>query len=159
MDQKHKKNKRTLQILGCVFTVLGLALMIAGFVDFFVSVNNSDMPGLFFLLFLGFPLVFVGICCLTLGFRKEMARYVKNEAVPVINEASSELKPTISNIGQALKEGLTDDPVVCQACGVHNDKDGKFCKNCGKPLTKICPDCNTDNDQDSKFCKNCGKLL
>ncbi len=58
MDQKHKKNKRTLQILGCVFTVLGLALMITGFVDFFISANNSDMPSLFFLLFLGFPLVF-----------------------------------------------------------------------------------------------------
>lgn len=38
-------------------------------------------------------MLFVGIVCLTFGFRKEITRYVKNESVPVINEAGEELQP------------------------------------------------------------------
>ena len=31
-------------------------------------------------------------------------RYTKNEAVPVINEASEELKPAVKSVAEAVKE-------------------------------------------------------
>ncbi len=158
MDKKHKTIKRVLQIVGVVCAAAGLGLIIAGFVDFSKSFERSGPPQLFYLFFIGFPVMFVGITCLTFGFRKEISRYVKNESVPVLNEASEELKPVMRAMGQAVKEGYSDS-IVCKECGERNDADNKFCKACGKPLTKLCAACGTGNDQDSKFCKNCGKPL
>ena len=63
--------------------------------------------------------------------------------------------------------------MICKNCGYENEKDAKFCENCGSKLEEIkpqvkeekltdaktCPKCGYDNDIDAKFCEACGLKL
>lgn len=158
-DKKHRQTKTILKILGVIFATGGLICAIIGFADFFRAFGGEGVPKLFFLCFIGFPILFVGIVCLTFGFRKEITRYVKNESVPVINEAGEELQPAVRAVTRAVKEGLTEENGVRCGCGAVNGKGSKFCKECGKPLAAICPTCGEENAAGSKFCNHCGKQL
>ena len=47
----------------------------------------------------------------------------------------------------------------CANCGVDNRQGGKFCRECGSPLTRACPSCGTAVIPDAKFCDECGTTL
>jgi class 3 adenylate cyclase len=47
----------------------------------------------------------------------------------------------------------------CTKCGTESTTSGKFCPECGNPLSKRCPKCATDNKPMSKFCEECGTAL
>ena len=64
----------------------------------------------------------------------EAARFVKNETMPVFNEAAEEAQPAIRAAARAVREANEEGDVVCPACGSHNDAGAKFCDNCGKQL-------------------------
>ena len=155
--EKHEQLKKKLKIAGFVLVIVGAVLVLAAFIDFFITVGNPDkgMPKLFFLAFIGLPMLGIGAGLLTFGFRREIATYSKNESVPVINEASSEIAPAIQNVVKAAK---TESGVRCE-CGALNDADAKFCKACGKPLAKTCDNCGENNSADSAYCNNCGNKL
>ena len=85
-------------------------------------------------------------------------RYNKNESVPIINEASEEIKPAVHNVVSAVKNSLNDDTITC-SCGTVNDKNNKFCKKCGKELLKTCPSCGKNIENDSTFCPHCGAKI
>ena len=135
--EKHEKLKKKLKIAG------------------FVLVIGGAMPKLFFLAFIGLPMLGIGAGLLAFAFRREIATYSKNESVPVINEASSEIAPAIQNVVKAAK---AESGVRCE-CGALNDADAKFCKACGKPLAKTCDNCGENNSADSAYCNNCGNKL
>ncbi|MBN1433998.1 SPFH domain-containing protein [Candidatus Fermentibacterales bacterium] len=48
--------------------------------------------------------------------------------------------------------------VTCPACG-KSVPDGKFCPECGKPLSATCPKCNQPVSAGAKFCPHCGEKL
>lgn len=154
---KHARNKKILKIAGITVLTLGVCCSVAGFVNMVTSMAAMEMPRLFFLLIIGLPCIGIGLMLTLTGFRKEMATYIKNESVPVFNEASEEMKPGISAIAGAVKDaGRT---VVCPNCGYANDADGNFCSKCGKPLTSACPRCGADVTADAVFCSKCGEKL
>ena len=81
----------------------------------------------------------------------------KNEnQVPV--EEFVEVMPLVEvdarRLSRAVREG--GETKKCE-CGEVNDPVSKFCKNCGKPLSKKCPDCGNDNDPTAQYCSNCGR--
>jgi len=45
---------------------------------------------------------------------------------------------------------------ICQKCGTDNNKENRFCNNCGDKLFKICPNCKTEIGLDSLHCAHCG---
>ncbi|MBE7187958.1 adenylate/guanylate cyclase domain-containing protein [Jatrophihabitans endophyticus] len=47
----------------------------------------------------------------------------------------------------------------CAACGVINPADGKFCHDCGAPLTARCGSCGTSVGPGQRFCGECGAPL
>jgi hypothetical protein len=49
--------------------------------------------------------------------------------------------------------------LTCPKCGLRNPPTGKFCNNCGAPLTRKCSRCGTDNNPSVNFCGNCGSKL
>jgi hypothetical protein len=51
------------------------------------------------------------------------------------------------------------DHKVCQGCGTTNPVSGKFCIECGKPLSNLCVKCKTENEFGARFCFNCGIRL
>lgn len=155
---KHAKNKKVLKIVGIVLLLAGVCCAVTGFVDMGLSMRRMEMPGLFFLLIIGFPSIAIGGMLTLMGFRKEMATYIKNESVPVFNEASEEMKPGISAVAGAVKEGVTAS-VICHACGESNTEGSNFCRKCGHPLSSVCPRCNAEVPSDAAFCPKCGERL
>lgn len=153
----HQKTKKQLKVIGIILVSIGGVCAIIGFVDFFIAMANMSQPTMFFLLFIGIPLLGIGGSILGFAFRSEIMRYNKNESVPIINEASDEMKPTFRNVASAVKESMNES-IVC-SCGTTNDKDSRFCKKCGKELYKVCPNCNAKVENDSEFCTKCGTKL
>lgn len=178
-QQKHLKTKKTLKIFGFIAVIIGGICALTGFADFFLAfVSFGDrMPYLFFLLFIGIPLLGIGGTLLSFGFRKEFMMYGKNEAVPVINQAAHDVTPAVQTIVSAVNEvkksdeknfgvnesstpGTTDENfIVCPDCGHKNSDGARFCSACGKSLESFCPNCKQKVDKSDKFCPNCGKKL
>lgn len=155
MSAKHEKTKRTLKIVGIVLMAVGLVCDIVGFIDIFRAIHNESMPSVPFLLFIGLPMFGIGLILLIFGAHREIARYVKDESVPVINEASRELTPAVRAVVNAAK----GETVSCPACGANNEKDNAYCSACGKPLQKICPKCGSTQAGENAYCSKCGEKL
>lgn len=161
-EQQHNNTKKKLKIIGGVLTAVGAVCALIGFIDFFSVFNDGGgMPKLFFLCFIGLPLLGVGLMLLSFGFKKEISTYVKNESVPVINEAADELKPAVKSVVSAVREGIQPDgqnghTIKCPKCGAENPADHKFCSECGGSLVKTCPVCGAQQEADDKFCGKCG---
>ena len=162
-QKRHNKTKRGLKIIGICLTVGGLACTVAGSVSFFSALGSGELPKLFWLLMIGLPMMTIGVAMLTFGFRKEIGTYIKDETVPVVNEAGTELTPAVKAVAQAAAEGMTaqnaNGQKTCPACGAENGADKNFCEACGTPLTATCPHCGSAVGAGAAFCGNCGKKL
>lgn len=160
--KQHEETKKKVKIIGAVCLGVGVLCTIIGFVDFFSTIIHGDgFLRLFFLLFIGFPLLAVGGSMLAFGFRSEILRYQKNESVPIFKEAGDELTPTIKNIATACREkntAVSASSIKC-TCGTMNALGNRFCKNCGKELTLVCPQCGATVTVDCKFCTQCGSRI
>lgn len=174
-QQKHLKIKKTLKILGFIFLAVGAICALAGFIDFFLCFTGvkQSIPTLFFLCFIGLPLIAAGTVMLIFGFQREFITYGKNESAPVINEAAKDVAPAIQTIVNTVKDSTTEHDEakneqaqedeqkfdVCPSCGHKNLADAKFCSDCGKPMQKTCPTCNESVGENDRFCPNCGRKL
>lgn len=159
--KKHEALRGKIRIFGFVALAAGLACSIVGLVNFFLTATRGEgFPRLFFLLFIGFPLIAVGVSALLFGFRGALMRYTKNESVPVFNEAGKEMAPGVRDLANAVREGAekTADGVRCK-CGTLNEQGSRFCRNCGAPLTEKCPVCGSEIPADSAFCNQCGAKI
>lgn len=158
----HLKLKKNLRIAGFACLGLGLVLTAAGMISFFSAFTTGEMPRFFFCAFIGLPLCGVGGAMLSFAYRGEVMRYVKNEGMPVVNEAGKEFAPTLRDLSAAAREGWkeseTAEGPVC-SCGTKNDPGSRFCKNCGNPLVSVCPACGAEVKAGSKFCSSCGNKL
>ena len=52
-----------------------------------------------------------------------------------------------------------ENEIICPNCNSPNNKDTKFCGNCGSPLTATCPSCGASVGLDTKFCSQCGNPM
>ncbi|MFG6356633.1 MAG: SPFH domain-containing protein [Acetatifactor sp.] len=52
-----------------------------------------------------------------------------------------------------------DGQITCPGCGSRIPAKGKFCPECGKPLTRKCPKCDAAIEGAPKFCPECGEKL
>lgn len=156
---RHRKTKKILRVVGGIALAAGIAFVIVGISDFFRNTADFQQPKLFWCFFAGFPLIFVGASLTVLGFHREIGRYVKNESVPIINEAATELAPAVKEIAKAVKGVSSDTRGARCSCGAENESDANYCKVCGKPLTRTCPYCGESVKSDNIFCGKCGKML
>lgn len=158
MEMKdYSKTKKTFRTLGFIILPIGLVLSIIGFIDFFMSFNSMTQPKLFFCLFIGMPLVFIGIIFLILGFMKELNSFAASQSAPVHKDVINYmLDGTREEVNKTIN---ASNKIICPECKAENDKDALFCSNCGHKLKIVCPKCKAENDADAKFCKNCGEEL
>lgn len=153
----YSKTKKIFRTLGFVFLPIGLLLAIIGFVDFFMSFNSATPPHLFFCLFIGMPLIFIGIVFLIFGFMKELNSFAASQSAPVHKDVFNYM---LDGTREELSKTINaSNKIVCPNCKCENDKDALFCSSCGHKLKNICSKCNAENDADAKFCKNCGEEL
>ena len=155
MDNKsHKRTKMILRAVGLVLIIGGITLTIIGFMHF----GDFDSK-LFMLTMAGLPCTGVGIGLTLSSFSQNIARYVKNEQVPVLNEFAQDISPAVQTYAASVKDGLTADAKTACECGASNDSTAKFCSNCGKALQKACVSCGKQLTMQDKFCPECGTKI
>lgn len=156
-ELEQAKKRKLFRKLGVIFLISGIIMMAIGMGSFFISFGSFESPKYFFLTFVSMPFIFVGAVFLSLGYMKSYASYTSNELRPIAKDNINYIVDgTKESIGSLISE-TKSEKIKCSNCGEYNDKDAKFCDNCGKTLIKICRYCHEDNDGNAKFCKNCGK--
>lgn len=166
IDQNHSKKRNTLRYIGVPVLIIGVLLVIIGFTQF-ISPNSEFGEG-FGKFALGLPFIFIGSVLTGYGYMGSVVRYQAGEMAPVakdtVNYMVDGTKESIKTVAQSIHEGIHGDQganVICSSCSTMNDKDSKFCKNCGANLIKekVCSSCGNANDLDAKYCDNCGSRL
>ena len=156
MDPRHEEKKKKVKRIGKILLVIGGILSIIGIGSFFMAFTDGGFPSLFFLAFIGFPLLGFGGMLTSVGYKREIGKYMKDESMPIIKEAYDDLHPEIKDMVSMFKG--EDNEIKCYYCGTLNNYNAKFCKNCGREINEIrCPHCGSLIDVDSKYCSSCGK--
>ena len=151
---KHKKTKIILKIVGFTLLAVGVILSVIGFANF----GNFE-SNLFSCTFFGLPCVAIGAFITFFAFSQSIARYVKNEQAPIMNEFSEDIRPAVKNYAEAIGEGLNRQNEIICSCGERNEKGDKFCSACGKALQITCPTCGKLLEIDDNYCTGCGEKL
>lgn len=154
--ENHEKNKRLIKILGFILLGVGAVFTIIGFASFFETFYSSGMPKNFWCCFIGLPCMGFGGMLLSLGYHREIARYMEKEHAPVVNEAAKDMSPAVKTVASAVKEGLSGGNKRICTCGTENDGDSIFCKSCGKRLVNSCSACGAVIPSDAEYCPKCG---
>lgn len=176
IDPGHGAVRGVLRVVGPMLLLAGGACIVIALVDFFRAFGSfSGPPKLFWLFFVGGPLLFLGSAMTMGGFMGRIARYQAGEAAPVAkdtihymaDETQGDVQTMARAFGSGLSEGLGGTAaagevrVRCHKCNYMETGDAKFCSACGAAMGKsrACPGCGELNDPDARFCDACGKLL
>ncbi len=159
--------RSALLVSGGLLTIAGGIFAIVGFVSLFGAIGMGAEPTMFWCVFVGMPLLAVGILMLKFGLLGTIARYVAGETAPVATDAFNYVaegsKSGIRAATSAVVEGLTGDaPAMrCPSCGTENAPDARFCDQCGTTMTAsvACRSCGGENDANARFCDSCGQAL
>src|SRR5512136_343745 len=54
---------------------------------------------------------------------------------------------------------MKPNQVKCPLCQTENQRNRRFCRECGGKLHARCPQCGSENQLDDKFCGECGRFL
>lgn len=106
MKNRHEKFKLAMKITGLILLIGGIAFIIVGAVDFFTATSQWRQPEKFWAFFVGFPLFAFGLPMTLTGFHREIARYMKDEMSPVINEAAKDISPAVEATAKAAAAGV-----------------------------------------------------
>lgn len=158
-DQARKRT--ALRVAGILLTLVGVVLIGIAIADFFGAFDSSSststyddyagpelglddggssddgMPQLFWLFFVGMPVLFAGGVCLQLGYLGAAARWGAGESAPVLKDTASYLTDGQGLLG--VGRSVDDKPSsatgpFCRTCGTRADADDRFCGTCGTSL-------------------------
>ena len=166
---RFKKTNKVLKVLGFIFLPIGIICELIGFIDFFNAFETFGSPKLFFLKFIGMPILFVGIVCLTLGYRKQITEFHADSVAGVNKDISNFMidgtRDSITKTAQSIHEAIrnnNDNAIsinVCEKCGEKNPINARFCSKCGSQIIIKCPSCGQEMDDGANFCNKCGYRL
>ena len=142
-DISNVNNRMIDKNIKIVLKVIGTILSIGGFILF-----------VFGLLFMNTAMIIPGFFCFIAGIilTSIIGSIRKKDSISTIyGQVKVEPIPVSTTKIEEPQGGL-----ICPKCGQQNDKNAKFCDNCGEKLQKMCPNCGTLNDCASHYCKNCG---
>jgi ribosomal protein L40E len=162
----YKKASKVLAIIGGILLAIGITAMVVGIVYTF----GFEDAHLFFLIWIGMSLMFVGGCLLMFGLIGLVSRYMAGQTAPVAKDTANymmdgtrdEEAKTAKAMAHAVKDGLREDgddgTVACPSCGEKNPKGSAFCSHCGAKIVteKTCPHCGNRNPADATYCNHCG---
>ncbi|MEM9346412.1 MAG: zinc ribbon domain-containing protein [Planctomycetota bacterium] len=184
-NEKHRSNRSVLRIIGPLVLIIGVILTLVGFGGF-VSTFLSDMsngpsfggppPGmkLFFLAFIGLPMIAIGGAITKFAFMGAVARYAASEIAPVAKDTTNYMidgtKGAVGDLAQTVAGGIAAglsgekpgvEMVECPSCGEACDSGARFCDQCGAPIPGPvrCKSCGAMNEPDAKFCSQCGDAM
>lgn len=135
--------KTVMRVFGLLLSVIGLALTVSG------AILVRDGSPLWYIMFVGIPIIIVGVFLFVFSFQREVVRYVISEQ---FNEFAS-----LDNTGSRETTSVCNvkASITC-TCGEVNSADSYFCKKCGKSLRRTCENCGASVPADSVYCNKCG---
>ena len=112
---EHPRQSRVRTVLrrgGVLLVAAGLLFMIVGVVNFFMAFGGSGPPRLFWCVFAGMPLLFIGTAMCMFGFIGAAQRYLFGETAPVAKDAVNYLgantQPGVRAVASAVMAGVLD---------------------------------------------------
>ena len=163
-EPQFRKARTVLRTLGPLLALAGLVCIVVAMVDAFGS-SGFHGPRLFWLFFVGGPLLLFGTAMSMFGYMGVVARYQGREVGPAVsatfNDIAKDSAPGVRAIAGAVRDGVTDEVGSrCPACAFANDADARFCAGCGGVLeAKACGSCGHPAKADARFCDECGAGL
>ena len=137
--------------IGAILVIITMVDFFGAFASFQDDPFQSRGPRLFFLGFIGLPMVGIGLAMSGSGYARELGKYSARQARPGVRDMTS-----------AVREGWDggDDQRRCPECGESIEPGDRFCDRCGTSLAaeRVCT-CGESNDADAKFCSACGKPM
>ena len=101
-----------LRIAGPALLLLGFICIIGGMVSFFASFGSAEPPHLFWLMFIGMPLMFAGSVLCMFGFMGAAFRFVAGETAPVgadtVNYLAEETKGAVETVAKSAAKGIVE---------------------------------------------------
>jgi hypothetical protein len=104
--------RAALRIAGPTSLLIGIVCLVVAVVNFFVSTGHNNPPGLFWLFFIGMPLVFIGGVLCQFAFMGAVARFIAGETAPVAadtaNYVAEETKGAVETVAKAAAKGVAE---------------------------------------------------
>lgn len=158
--QENPELRKKLRIIGFVLVIVGGICDAIAIIDFFSAFGSFNRPTLFWLFFIGMPLLFAGGVCLSYGYMGSVARYTSSEIAPVAKDTINYMvEGTKDSFAGMVQEFRGEKVIICTKCHKKNLHNDKYCDNCGNRLNKECLSCHSLNNSDASFCNNCGHKL
>ena len=165
-EREFRGTRSALRTIGPVLAVVGLICLIIALVDMFGSMGSfGGPPKLFWLAFVGLPLLAVGLGMTNAGYAGKIARYYGREVGPAVsatfNEVAEDSAPGVRAVSGAVRDGIAGETgSACASCGAANDADAKFCAACGERMqATACGSCGHPAKAGARFCDECGAGL
>lgn len=121
--------RNVFRVAGVLLVAIGLYFIVTAMREFF-TLHDFEEPTQFWMMFVGMPILVVGLWCLQAGFMGVAARYVAGEGAPVIKDSAAYLTDGqgILGVGRTV-----DDPEnkFCTSCGTAAPEAARFCESCG----------------------------
>jgi len=104
--------RTTLRIAGPVILLAGILCIAFGVGSMFASANDFGPPRLFWLIFVGIPLLFVGSVLCMYGFMGAVARFAAGEVAPIASDSANylaeETKGAVETVAKAAAKGVVE---------------------------------------------------
>ena len=184
--QQHRSYRAVLRVVGPLMLIAGALLTLIGIGGFFTTFlemgkrpprfHDGPPPGikLFFLAFLGMPILAIGAMITKFAYLGAVARYIASEGTPVAKDATNYMidgtKDTVGDLAQSVGAGIAagiakgkpyaeTETVHCPSCDQVCDSGARFCSHCGtlNPGDVRCTACDAMNAPDARFCDQCGQ--
>lgn len=141
----HRTAVKVLCIVGPVVLALGLICTLISLVDFF---SAGGPPKLFWLGFVGLPLIFAGSVMTMMGFAGKIARFHAAQYAPVakdtFNYMAEGTQDGVQTVARSIVRGIyeagtvdktaADSSLTCPGCGFVETADAAYCSGCGAAL-------------------------
>jgi hypothetical protein len=162
IDEQHVQTRNSLRLFGILFILVALILIIIGFKDAFlkpidtfsntqiyfgeiqfdedlnaiINGNSSSNPfGKFWLMFIGIPLLAIGIAMTRAGYIGKVAEYGSKELTPVAKDAWNYLKENDASTPSPKNNGgHVVNAIQCNSCQHLNATTSIYCNQCGNAL-------------------------
>lgn len=167
----HGAARSVLRVAGPVIAIVGLIFAAVGLIDFFGAFGGGGFPTKFWCLFVGLPLIGIGVGITKFAYLGTVLRYMAGESAPVgkdvFNYMAEGTAPGVRTAARAAGAGFSEGfaaggaSLHCRACGAEAEPDAKFCDQCGGEIVGpvACAKCGADLEPDARFCDQCGATI